>query len=259
LALGPERGAAAAAPACACCDAPIVPTTGAVLRVRRSGEGLAWDGRYFVDVGALADMPHIGETPGPLRLAFAVPLPPGTTSDLPALGANGRTTGLCVERALLEDGVLRVSFVEPPPVAEVGAPVAAGAAVQIVEAGDPADTAIEPTGRGLVRHVGFFAPEAVGHPAREDALRLAERRGIPVESPIFVRGEDVAAGGGLAGHVVDPRARTRGSAAGVAAVFAAIVAALALAAKRLRSRASVERADALLASEIAEVARGRPE
>ena len=65
-----------------------------------------------------------------------------------------------------------------------------------------------------------------------------------------MRGDDLKAAGALEGPLVGTRAKSKGSIAGAALAFAAAVAALLFGARRMNRAASVERADAVLASEI---------
>jgi hypothetical protein len=251
------------APSCAeaATTGPPIPLAGAVLTPRPVEGGLRWDARFILDVEAAFDF-RGGVLP------LAVPLPTGmeliATPGLAALESDGRIAGLCVARDALHDRTVSVSFLQhllatgPNPV-ELGAPVAAGSAVQIIET-SIGEKWIEPIATSrLERHVGYVAPRAISGGAREEARRLT---GVPAKvstSPIYVRGDDVHTIGGLSARIVDPKARARGSALGAGIVFVGIVGALVLAARKLRDTASVERADALLASQIDDVACFLPE
>jgi len=109
----------------------------------------------------------------------------------------------------------------------------------------------------LERHVGFVAARGIGHDAREEARRRTDLPLDLVTRPVYVRGDDVAAAGGLSARIGDAPARSRTNAVAVAVAFAAVVGALVLAARRLRDAATVERADAWLAADIAELDRRR--
>ena len=251
------------APSCAeaATTGPSISLAGAVLTPRSVEGGLRWDARFILDVEAAFDFQG-----GVLPLA--VPLPAGTeltaTPGVAALESGGRIVGLCVARGALHDRTVSASFLRhlpatgPSPV-ELGAPIAAGSAVQIVET-SIGEKWIEPIATSpLEKHVGYVAPHAISGGAREEARRLT---GVPAKvsrSPIYVRGDDVHNIGGLSARIVDPRSRARGSAVGAGIVFACIVGALVLAARKLRDTASVERADALLASQIDDVACVVPE
>ena len=232
--------------------APSIRLAGAVFTARAVDDGLGWDARFILDVDAAFDF-RGGVLP------FAVPLPAGEelvpTPGLAAVTDGDRVIGLCVAREALRDRTVSASFVQrTAPSAsvpiELGAPVAAGTAVQIIET-SIGDRRIEPAATPLLeKHVGYAAPRAISHGAREEARRLTDVRAKVSTSPIYVRGDDVHAIGGLKARIVDPRTRARRSAAGVGVAFAGIVGVLVLAARKLRDTASVERADALLASEI---------
>jgi hypothetical protein len=111
---------------------------------------------------------------------------------------------------------------------------------------------LEVSGRNLERNVGYVGSRGIGHGAREEARRLTGGADFPFPadtSPIFVRGDDLEAGG-LVGSVIDARALARRRALGVGAVFIAVVGVLVAAARWLNQKATIERADAILASEI---------
>ncbi len=240
--------------------APSIPLAGAVFTARALEDGLGWDARFILDVDAAFDF-RGGVLP------FAVPLPAGEelvpAPGLAAVTDGDRIVGLCVGRDALRDRTVSASFVQRPAAAasvgvELGAPVAAGSAVQIIET-SIGERRIEPAVTPLLeKHVGYVAPRAISHGAREEARRLTDVRAKVSTSPIYVRGDDIHAIGGLTGRIVDPQTRARRSAAGVGIVFAGIVGALVLAARKLRDTAGVERADALLASEIDATARLAP-
>ncbi len=239
--------------------APRVPLASAVFTPRSVDGGLRWDARFILDVDAAFDFRGGA-------LAFAEPLPPGETlmtSALVPITEGDRLVGVCVPREALVDRTVSASFVQPIPSSghfsfTLGAPLVAGNTVQIIET-SLGDQRIEPVvSPPLEKHVGYVAPRAISDGAREEARRLTDVRAKVSSSPIYVRGDDVRAVGGLTARIVDPRTRARRSAAGVAIMFAALVGALVLAARKLGRSASVERADALLASEIDEAARSRP-
>ncbi|MBX3201375.1 MAG: hypothetical protein KF894_24785 [Labilithrix sp.] len=235
-------------------DAAALPLAGAHFAPRRVDGGLAWDARFVVTSDATSSFRG-----GVLR--FAAPLPAGETLvAAPALGAiveDGRVAGLCVGEDALQERTVSASFIQPlvgDGAIALGAPIAAGRAVQIVDT-SAGDAHLELTGAPLLeKHVGFVAPRGVGPGAREEARRLAGVHQHVSVSPIYLRGED--ARGGLTVRLVDARTRAESSAIAAGAVFVAVVGGLVLAARKLRRAASVERADALLASEIDAAAKG---
>lgn len=133
----------------------------------------------------------------------------------------------------------------------LGAPIVAGSSVQIVDAPVGDEVRLEQTrGGGLEPHVGFLAARGIGHDAREEARRLTDTPLLVGHTSIYVRGDDLKTAGPLEGPLVGTRAKSRGSIAGAALAFFGVVAALVFGARRLGRAATVERADALLASEI---------
>ena len=215
----------------------------ALLTVSRTADGLRWDARYLVS----------GTFEGG-ALTFAVPLLPCERL-VPAPGVTPlggeRITGLCIAADALRDHALTVAFVQPGAGPILGAPVAAGSTVQVIDGPSSSDARLEIDAvHGLEHHVGFVAPRTVGHSAREEARRWTGTDPHLTKNPAFVRGIDVQASGGLSGRLVGPTAHARGNALAIFLVFLAVVGALAYAARRLRRAASIERADALLAAEI---------
>ncbi len=247
-----------ASPSCA--EATTIPLAGAVFTPQPVEGGLRWDARFIVALDTAYDF-RGGVIP------LAAPLPAGEelapTDGLAMTEQNGGGVGLCVASEALRDRTISASFFQPvqpsnsSPIV-LGAPIAAGPAVQIVE------TSLGETWLELVvtppfeKHVGYVAPRAIGAAAREEARRLT---GVPATldtRPIYVRGDDAHADRALTATIADPRARTQKSAVGTGIVFAVVVGALVLAARKLRETANVERADALLASEIDAAARSTP-
>jgi hypothetical protein len=250
-----------AGPSCLPSDAALVlPLEGALVSARNAEEGLVWDARYVVDASAAFAF-HGG------TVRLAVPLPAGAElRPAPGLSAlrepgSARIVAVCAGPEALHDRAIFATFTErvalaPGSTVKLGAPLAAGSAVQILDTwgafpaaarGGNLDVA---AGEVLERHVGFVAARGIGHAARERA-REATGAGVNIAAtPIYVRGDDVAAAGGLTARVTEAPARKTSSAVGIALVFGSIVLALVLAARRLRTLATVERADALLAADI---------
>jgi hypothetical protein len=269
LALAHAPSARADGPPCS--GGGVVHVAAALHTLRRADDGLVHDARFVIDPGATLDFAG-GAIP------FAVPLPVGerlrpADGLSPIVDPTGRVTGICVAPEGLRDGAVVASFSQPLALragtrTTFGAPVAAGGVVQILDpsrAFDPrsATLSIEITSNAtaandlLERHVGFVAARGIGHDAREEARRRTDLPLDLVTRPVYVRGDDVAAAGGLSARIGDAPARSRTNAVAVAVAFAAVVGALVLAARRLRDAATVERADAWLAADIAELDRRR--
>lgn len=249
--------AAALVLAAACLNpAPIV---GGISVARRTEEGIGWDARFVLDVDASRDF-RGG------RVTFAAPLPIGETMraepGVEALVEGERITALCVAPEAVHGRTIHAFFTQSTTLradrsTTLGAPIVAGTAVQIVDAPVGDDIRLEATrGGGLEAHVGFLAARGIGHDAREEARRLTETPLLVGHTSIYVRGDDLKTAGPLAGPLVGTRAKSRGSIAGAALAFLGVVAALLFGARRLKRAATVERADALLASEI-DAAAGR--
>lgn len=235
-----------------CTPGESIELAGAIFSPRRAESGLAWDARFIVDVDAASDFR--GGT-----LPLAVPLPPGETL-VPTPGIEAELDGdrlvaLCVAPDAIRGRTLFASFAQPAPrsgrdAIALGAPVAASGAVQIVDT-SVGDARLEVSDAPLLeKHVGYIAARTISAGARAEARRLTEVRARLSASPLYLRGEDVRVAGGLTARIVEPRVRARESALGVALAFAGIAGALVLAARRLQRSASIERADAVLASEI---------
>jgi hypothetical protein len=238
---------------------PSIPLAGGVASAHRVAEGLAWDVRFIVDADTAFDFRGGA-------LFFAVPLPAGErmlpTDGVSELMEGDRVVGLCVARHAIHDRTVSSSFVQPVALGDattpLGVPVAAGSTVQILETSLGEARLDVTTGGVLEKHVGFVAARGVGHDAREEARRLGNVQARIDTSPVYVRGEDVRAMGGLSARLIDPQARSRGGVLGVFLLFAGVVGALAFAARRLHRTANVERVDALLASEIDDASRTAP-
>ncbi len=227
-----------------------VPLASALIIASRTTDGLRWDVRYFATGKGGA-------------ITFAVPLlaeerlvpTRGVTAITTLDGA--RITGVCIEPEAMGDHTIAAAFVQPRGGDALGAPVAAGSFVQVIDGPSTSDVRLQIDAiRGLEHHVGFVAPRTVDHWAREEARRWTGTAPHLTKNPVFVRGDDVLASGGLSGRLVDPRAEAPGSALAVLVLFIAAVGALTYAARSLRRTASAERADALLVEEIYAAAAG---
>lgn len=250
--------AAALVLAAACVNpAPIV---GGISVARRTEEGIGWDVRFVLDVDASVDF-RGG------RVTFAVPLPIGETmreeaeeAGLHPIIESDRIAALCVEPSAVHGRVIHAFFTQKTALRSdrattLGAPIVAGTEVQIVDAPVGDDIRLEAVrGGGLEAHVGFLATRGIGHDAREEARRLTDTPLLVGHTSIYVRGDDLKTGGALEGPLVGTRAKSKASIAGAALAFVAAVAALLFGARRLKRAASVERADAMLASEIDDAA-----
>lgn len=220
-----------------------VPIASAIATAQRAESGIAWDTRWIIGFDAIGDFDGG-------RITFAVPLPTGESMQsargITPVIEDGHITAVCVEPSALDGRTIHAIFTQPG-TAKLGAPLAAGNAVQIIDAADRED--LEVQGRVLEPHVGFLAARGISHDAREEALRLTNAPPMIARTFVFVRGADLHASGGLEGKL-GGRAKARSTTIGAGLAFVGVVALLVVAAGRLKKRATVERADALLAGEI---------
>ena len=234
--------------------ASVAHVAGALFTPSRTDDGISWHAQWVLTPESATEIAE-GKS---LELRFAVPLADGEVVDktpgVAAIVENGHVTGLVIDRAA-GPGRTMSAVVRHRTSLEgsqrYGAPVAAGSALQIIDGDLGAGTRFEvETGRILEKGVGHVAPPGTSHAAREEARRLTGYTARVTGAAVYVRGEDVRVQRGLAATVVTARARGHSGAIGIAIVFGAIVLALLAAVRRLRYAAGVERADALLASEL---------
>lgn len=222
-------------------DARDLHVAGALVRARQD-DALVWEATWVLAYEELD-----GDPRGTIR--FAAPLPAGEAM-LPRAGVApvveaGRIVGVRVDRARADGRSVEATFVQPMEAghAPLGAPVADGAAIQIVATDLGAGTRLEiDRDRALDRRVG--------QAARDEACRLTGYAPEPSDPALYVRGDDVRAARGLRGRVVTIGERTARMSAIVAGLFAAVVALLVLGWRRIRRAAALEQADAVLAREI---------
>ena len=223
----------------------------------RMQDGLEWRIRWVLTPEAAHDLAEA--TPRAVR--FAVPLAADemleSTWGITPIVEHGAVVGVVLDQAGLTNGRVVAASLHQRIASEgvrevrVGAPVAAGSALQIIDAdvGGGTRLAIEP-GRLLEKRVGFMASPGASPAAREEARRLTGYVEHLSGAAVYVRGDDVKTLGGLVAALETPRARARGGVIGIAVLFAAVVLALGVAMRRLRHAAGVERADAILAAEV---------
>jgi len=234
--------------------APLVAS--AIFSSTRSAQGLTWRASWVLTPEAAAEL----DDGSPRTLRFALPLADDVTME-PTTGLqpvleDGHVAGVLVGRTALDARTVRAVFhqrtaLDSDTHVRLGAPVAAGIALQIIDGDLGSDTRLEiDTGHGLERRVGHVAPPNVGHAARAEARRLTGYTSRVTGAALYVRGDDVKASKGVTATLVTPHGRARHGALAIAVAFVAIVGALFVAIRKLRDAASVERADALLAAEV---------
>ncbi len=229
-------------------------------RAERARSEIVWSARWVLSI---EDADAVAK--GRARvLRFATPLPEGETIDaapgLAPISANGQLVGVRVGPEAIDGRTVRATLRQPLPHGAttklaLGAPVASGTSAQIVDGDLGGGSRLEPsegasTSKGLEHHVGYTGPIEIGHAARDEARRLTGYGRRVTGAPLYVRGEDVRARGQIFVDVVSGSERRSHGNLAVGAGFVVLVGALVLAMKRLRDRASVERADAMLAQEI---------
>jgi hypothetical protein len=259
LAFVATAGRAHAAPVSSAPVASPVPearVAGGLFTPTRTDGGIAWSAHWVLTLESSAEL----ESYASRLIRFASALDEGQTVE-PTFGVvpfveDGRVVGVVVDRSAADgrtvSGVVYQRLAHDGRSAgHLGAPVAAGASLQIVDMDLGAGTRFEvETGRILERHVGFVAPPGIGHAPREEARRLTGYEARVNGAALYVRGDDVRAANGLSATVVTPSSRAHGTTLAIGLVFAAMVGALLVAMRRLRHAASVERADAMLAAEV---------
>jgi hypothetical protein len=254
LVLGGGRSALGAEPA------PLHLAT-ALYRPTREGDTLAWHARWILAPDAVQRV--LGGEPALLR--FARPLPEGETlafapgvepviEDGHLAAVRVTAAGLDLRESMIGHTV-RAELVQPlareargPFV--LGAPIVAGAAVQIVDGTIDASRHVElEPGGALESHVGHVSARAVSSDAREHARRLTGYEHRWSGHAIYVRGDDLDPGG-IRARIVDQKDVAHRGSIALAAIFAFVIANLVVVMLRLKRAAGVERADALLAAEI---------
>lgn len=235
---------------------------GALFTPSRTDDGITWRARWVLTPESANEIAEGAA----LTLRFAVPLADGETVEsapgVAPLVENGHVTGIIVDRGAGSGRTMNAVVRHRTSLdggQHYGPPVAAGSALQIVDGDLGAGTRFEvDTGRILEKGVGHMAPPGTSHAAREEARRLTGYDARVTGAAVYVRGDDVRAQGGLMATVITPRARGHRGAIAIGAVFGALVLALVLAVRKLRHTAGVERADAILASELDALDRGHP-
>lgn len=237
-------------------QSPVAHVMGGLYTPARNDEQLVWNARWVLSVEDAEAVSHGGSR----TIRFASPLPEGETLDatsgIEAIVENDHLAGVRADWRALEGRSVRATLRQPLAKAAstgipLGAPFAAGTAAQIVDGDLGKGARLEVTGaRGIEKHVGFTGPAEIGHAARDEARRLTGYEPRLTGAPLYVRGEDIAARGVLKADVTSASERESRGGIAVGAGFVVVVGALILAMKKLGSRASVERADALLAAEI---------
>lgn len=247
-------GSAHAAPAVPLAPSGDARVAGALLSPTRTDDGVLWHAQWVLTPESANEI----AAGASLVVRFAVPLAEGASVE-PSAGVrpvveDGHVTGVVVDRAAGAGRTMSAAVhhrTSLDGVRRYAAPVAAGSALQIVDGdlGEGVRFEVE-TGRYLEKGVGHVAPPGTSHAAREEARRLTGYTARVTGAALYVRGDDVRAQGGLTAAAITPRERNHRGAVAMAVAFAAIVIALGAAVRRLRHAASVERADALLASEL---------
>ena len=234
-------------------SAPAAAAEGPIVAARHAGVVTASVVRFhseYVLQGSLTET---------IDLAF--PLPAGTTIDPSTEIAPVERDGRIVAFRVLTPGAIRgrvdVLLAEPfdrhGDAARLGAPLASGNAVQIVELSGDDDLRFEPDATMQIeRHVGFFAPAELAPAARDACDRaVGYVRLRTIDDPLYVQvTPQIVAGEGLQGTLSTRADRGRSGAIGAAGIFLAILVALVLVQRKLAATARIEHAEQTLAAEF---------
>jgi hypothetical protein len=234
------------------CAAPSSPVVAATHEGVLAGDSIRWTSVLVLD-----------GSPRPVQIPLAVSLPesvrllePGTVS----LIRDPRGSAIAIEaseRALDFDGsrsrlVLSLTQRIAPTRAPLllDPPLSAGPAVQAVRLTGEGGSHFEPASElGVEHHVGFWAAPGVDARARDAVLELARATG---GDWIFLSaGPELTSAGGLVGSLTTFEQRARPAVFAAGGIFGSLVLAFATLQRRLARRAEAERADAVLAEEIA--------
>lgn len=185
---------------------------------------------------------------------LAAELPRETTIEgaQPEFGADGRIVALQLDRPCTRC-VLRTttSWTRVATEGALPLPVATKAGVHRITL-DP-DVSFRPAAElGLVTELGFTAPVGFGFADREyidDVLAIE----APRFGAYYVREEEIAEAGGVVGNVRRREDAHRRTALFAGAVFVALCGAAAWEYRRARKRADLERAEAILEAEFADL------
>lgn len=219
----------------------------ALTSVSRQADGLVYTTRFIV---ALEDAARFEG--GAIR--FAHPLPSGAsvveTPSVRASVVEGDTLGIVVTPEALVGRAVTIRVHQPSPPGGrffLAAPIADGHAVQIVDGALDREQVRLADGI-FERHVGFTGTRSVDEASRIEARRLTGYAVRLTGTPIYLRGDDLREAPQISATLVSDRARLRTTYVAVAGVFVALAISLVVAARRLSRAASLERADAILAS-----------
>lgn len=207
---------------------------------------LRWNSRWVLAVG--------GPTEGVVR--FAEPLPEGERMEpepgIAEVLRDGRVVGLAVTSDAVHGREFSTTFSQPASSVRAGVlgpPLAEGSAVQMVDLRLSGGARLEVDTPGVERRLGYSAPAGISPSARREAERLSGHAGGVTGGVLFVRGDDVRRAHGLHGARVEPRERAHSAVIGASLLFALVLTVLLVASRTLGKRATLERAEAILARE----------
>jgi hypothetical protein len=224
-------------------------------------EGIQWEARWVLPKDFAAGLAQ--DDTVVIRFARALPEDERMWLDSPLAGLpflapiveGRRIVAVRVPASLVDAGTVHAVLVQRTSRGAghvvLGAPVAEGRAVQIVDGVLGEDTHLEPDPAGFEKHVGYATARGIDHAARAEARRATGYEARLSGNAIYVRGDDVRDRGLLETKATTARDRAHHALLGVVAAFVVVVVGLLVALRRLRDAATVERADALLAAECA--------
>jgi hypothetical protein len=173
-----------------------------------------------------------------------------------AIVEGGQIVGFRVAPAAASARSLAITLAQPLDGASdrihLGAPLAAGDVLQIVDVSGEDGARFEPDpALGLERRIGRFAPRGLSRAAREEVELLVDYRPSRRDSaPLYVNGDGIAGRGGIDGVLVTRAERLRGGVVGTAVAFVVVVAGLVIARRRLSRAALEEEANELLEARL---------
>lgn len=235
---------------------PAAAAEGPIVAARHAGVVTASEVRFHSEYVLRGSLTPV------IDLAF--PLPAGTTIDPSTEIAPVEREGRIVGFRVLTPGAIRgrvdVLLTEPlerrGDAVRLGAPLADGDAVQIVELTGADDLRFEPGATTqLERHVGFFAPAELPSTARDACDRAVHYvRLRTIDDPMYVQPTpQIVAEQGLRGTLSTRADRGRSGAIGAVGLFLGVVVSLVLLQRKLAHTARIEHAEQTLAAEFAKL------
>jgi hypothetical protein len=215
---------------------------------------ITWRSRFILDAQGSPEGGYwTVRLAAPLPASMSLTGPEGVTS----IVETGQIVGFRIAPAAASKRALVITLVQPldgtSDRIHLGAPLAAGNALQIVDVSGEDGARFEPDpALGLERRIGRFAPRGLSRAAREEVELLVDYRPSRRDNtPLYVNADGaVARRGGIDGILVTRADRLRGGVVGTAVAFVVVVAGLVIARRRLARAALEEEATELLEAQF---------